>query len=229
MLGLYIPKSEIVILRTAHLDELRTSGRNGVENKRIFDWLSDDTLETIVHKFVTKMGTRKKKCVIKCTYNGTPLYILGSLRKFHGKFAFTVISTIKSESAINPYKDVDTFHRFNFKTDLNTFTTIFNKLEHDEKIEKLIRETHFKKMENLSINEKMKIVMDRLEQRVERRVEKEKTTKEKELKIQTLYNKVLNTPPLLVETNGITSKRVRTYRYGIKKQYKENGQYDYIT
>lgn len=226
MLDLYIPKSEIVILRTNHLNELRTTGKNGVENKRTFDWLSDDTLTTIIHSFITKMKLRNTSYVINCSYNGTPFYILGALKKFHGKFAFTVISTIKSERANNPFRDVDTNNRFDFETDLSTFTTVFNQLEHDEKIAKLIRDEHNKKMETLSDDEKIQLLMQGLQNRVERRIKKEQAAKSKALKIQSLHKKIVNTSLISADGSSITSKTVRAYRQGTKKQYKENGQYD---
>jgi CRISPR/Cas system CSM-associated protein Csm2 small subunit len=224
MSELYIPKSEILILRTLHLEELREHG-NGVEKKRIFDWLSDETLEIIVNTFISKMSTKDEKYIISCTYNGSAYYILGTLRKFYGKIAFTVITTLKSEGLSKPFSTIEDSKRFNFETDLNSFLTVFNKEEHDARIEQVIKEARRKKLEKLDGEQRRKYFLERLKRRVEKRVKKEKEAKIKEAKIKALYSNIV-TVGQKPRSHHTTSKRLRVYKFGAKNKYKESGQYE---
>lgn len=178
---IYIPRDEIVILRTNHLNELRTTGKTKLESKRSFNWLSDETLITIIHKYALKFK-RREEYVIHCTHNGTPFYILGVFGKFYGKFSFTVISTIKTKSSIFPFSKVDMFHRFVFDTDLNTFESKFSQDEYNETLDTIIAENNGRCLATLEPKDKVPFIMDRLKQRVANRVklEKEEVLKQKQ-------------------------------------------------
>ena len=175
MLDLYVPK--ILIVRTNHITEVRTQGKEVNEYTREFTWLGDKTIETIVQSVVHRL-TLKEHCVIHCYHEGVPVYILGTLEYYHNKLSFVVISTLKSTRSYLPYKLVDIKNRFTFDKDLSTFNDTYDKAAYYAKID-LVKKTYYSKKQakeviELSVEDRVKKAMNNIKNTVRKRVKEAK-------------------------------------------------------
>ena len=159
----YIPRSKLLVRRTNHLTEVRMdSNRDDDELKRQFDWLSDETIATAVHKFIHKME-KHDPYVFHCWYKDVPVYILGAFDYYHGNPCFTVISTLKSDNVYMPFSEVNAFHRFSYSTDLSEVKEYGS---HAHKIEAAIRKHRAEKLSKMPPKAAVAFAMKNLRNRI---------------------------------------------------------------